>query len=62
MVLAKTVKGKRFADIEDKNGWHGRPLPADMAQRAVAALGGERNLHLPPVSPHPGSLRPRANC
>ncbi len=41
MILARTVKGKIFAEIEDKNGWHGRPLPPDMAQRAVSALGGE---------------------
>ena len=63
VVLARTVKGKGFAEIEDKNGWHGRPLPADMAQRAVAALGGERNLHVTtpaPVimTPH-GATRPR---
>jgi transketolase len=51
VVLARTVKGKGFAEIEDKNGWHGRPLPADMAQRAVAALGGNRNLHVTTVSP-----------
>jgi len=51
VVLARTVKGKGFAEIEDKNGWHGRPLPADMAQRAVAALGGERNLHVTTASP-----------
>jgi transketolase len=51
VVLAQTIKGKGFAEIEDKNGWHGRPLPADMAQRAVAALGGERNLRVTTVSP-----------
>ncbi|MGH3199528.1 MAG: hypothetical protein ACRDNT_27210 [Streptosporangiaceae bacterium] len=34
-MLARTVKGKGFAEVEDKNGW---PLPADMARRAVAAL------------------------
>jgi transketolase len=51
VVLAKTVKGKGFAEIEDKNGWHGRPLPAEMAARAVAVLGGERNLHVTTVSP-----------
>ena len=51
VVLARTVKGKGFAEIEDKNGWHGRPLPAVMAQRAVAALGGDRNLHVTTVSP-----------
>ena len=63
VVLARTVKGKGFAEIEDKNGWHGRPLPADMAQRAVAALGGDRNLHVTTASParhdspHPAHVR-----
>ncbi|HEU5393002.1 MAG TPA: transketolase [Streptosporangiaceae bacterium] len=51
VVLAKTVKGKGFAEIEDKNGWHGRPLPAGMAERAVAALGGQRNLRVTTVRP-----------
>lgn len=51
VVLAQTVKGKGFAEIEDKNGWHGRPLPADMAERAVAALGGQRNLRVATVRP-----------
>jgi transketolase len=51
VVLAKTVKGKGFAEIEDKNGWHGHPLPADMAQRAISALGGERNLHAATARP-----------
>ncbi len=46
VVLAGTVKGKGFAEIEDRNGWHGRPLPAGMARRAVAGLGGERNLQV----------------
>jgi transketolase len=46
VVLARTVKGKGFAEVEDKNGWHGRPLPAEMADRAVAALGGQRNLRV----------------
>ncbi|HET9968221.1 MAG TPA: transketolase [Streptosporangiaceae bacterium] len=51
VVLAQTVKGKGFAEIEDKNGWHGRPLPAEMAERAVAALGGKRSLRV--TSPRP---------
>ena len=51
VVLARTVKGKGFAEVEDKNGWHGRPLPADMAERAVAALGGHRNLRVTTARP-----------
>src|SRR5262249_50765197 len=30
--------------VENKNGWHGKPLPPEMAQRAIKELGGIRNL------------------
>ncbi|MBV9381564.1 MAG: transketolase, partial [Streptosporangiaceae bacterium] len=30
--------------VEDKEGWHGRPFPPDMAERAIAELGGIRNM------------------
>ena len=30
--------------MEDREGWHGKPLPAEMAERAIAELGGERHL------------------
>ncbi|HKV83858.1 MAG TPA: transketolase, partial [Ktedonobacterales bacterium] len=44
LIIAKTVKGKGFPEIENQNGWHGKALPADMAQRAIAELGGERHI------------------
>jgi transketolase len=44
VILAKTVKGKGFSEIENSPDWHGKPLPADMAERAIAELGGERHL------------------
>jgi transketolase len=44
VIIARTVKGKGFSELENKEGWHGKPLPEDMAKRAVAELGGERNL------------------
>jgi len=44
VVLAKTIKGRGFSEVENKNGWHGKPLPPDMAQRAIKELGGIRNL------------------
>src|SRR5439155_457368 len=34
VVLARTKKGAGFSEIADKEGWHGKPLPADMAERA----------------------------
>src|SRR5262249_40573275 len=33
-----------FPEVEDKEGWHGRPFPPDMAERAIAGLGGVCNL------------------
>jgi transketolase len=44
VVIARTVKGRGFSEIENKDGWHGRALPPDMAERAIAGLGGERNI------------------
>ncbi len=44
VILARTLKGRGFSEVEDKEGWHGKPLPPEMAERAVIELGGERNL------------------
>ena len=27
VILAKTVKGRGFSEVENKEGWHGRPFP-----------------------------------
>jgi transketolase len=51
VILARTIKGKGFSEVEDKEGWHGRPFPLDMAERAIAELGGVRNLTI--RGPHP---------
>ena len=44
LIVARTIKGKGFPEIENKNGWHGKALPKDMADRAIAELGGEHNI------------------
>jgi transketolase len=54
VVLARTIKGKGFSEIEDKDNWHGKALPPDMAERAIAELGGVRNLHVHTQPPEPG--------
>ena len=46
VVIARTIKGKGFTEIENKDGWHGKALPPDMAERAIAELGGERDLRI----------------
>src|SRR4029077_8720487 len=52
--LAKTVKGKGFSEIENKDGWHGKALPPDMAERAIKGLGGKSNLKFKTIKPEPG--------
>jgi len=55
VILARTVKAKGVPNLEDVNGWHGKALPADMAVRAIAALGGPTDLHTRGALPQPGS-------
>ncbi|MFE9689473.1 transketolase [Micromonospora sp. NPDC005806] len=62
VVLARTVKGKGVPEIENKPDWHGKALKPDMAERAVAALGGVRQIRVtaPPPEPLPPSGPPAA--
>jgi transketolase len=53
VILAKTIKGKGFAEVEDSPDWHGKPFPEDMAERAIAALGGVRNAVVRGSQPDP---------
>jgi transketolase len=39
VILAKTIKGKGVSFLEDKNGWHGKPLKEEELQKALAELG-----------------------
>ncbi len=55
VILARTVKGKGVAEVEDKEGWHGTVLPRDLAERAVAALGGPSSLLVTSLQPDPAS-------
>jgi len=58
VILARTRKGRGFSEVEDREGWHGRPLPPEMAERAIVELGGER--HLTVSGLRPGGGTPRA--
>jgi len=61
-ILARTEKGRGFSEVQDKENWHGKPLPAEMAERAILELGGQRNLRvrgpLPEPSGHPDRPEP----
>jgi transketolase len=62
VVLARTIKGRGFSEVEDHEGWHGKPFPPDMAARAIAELGGERSLRvrgpLPDAAPDTAPAAP----
>jgi len=38
VILAKTLKGAGVSFLQDKEGWHGRPLTKEEAARAIAEL------------------------
>jgi transketolase len=42
VLLARTIKGKGVAEVEDENGFHGKPL--DDPRHAIEELGGERDM------------------
>jgi transketolase len=54
VIVARTIKGKGFKEIENKEDWHGKALPAELAQKAIAELGGERHLRVETARPEPG--------
>ncbi|MFJ8822917.1 transketolase [Streptomyces sp. NPDC102467] len=51
-ILARTLKGKGVAAVEDREGMHGKPLPDP--EEAVAELGGDRGIRVE-VAPPPAA-------
>ena len=54
VILARTIKGKGVPEVEDKEGWHGKAFPADLAEEAIRALGGPSDLTVVGPAPEPG--------
>ncbi|MEA5622834.1 transketolase [Nostoc sp. UHCC 0251] len=46
VIIARTKKGKGVASLEDLGGWHGKALKPDDEKKAIAELGGERNIRI----------------
>jgi transketolase len=51
VVVARTVKGKGVAAVENENGWHGKPLEDPDA--AIEELGGLRDIRVDVAKPEP---------
>jgi transketolase len=60
VIVAKTIKGRGFSEVEDRLDWHGKPFPPDMADRAITELGGVRNLVLRGPRPDPVPAKEQA--
>jgi transketolase len=58
VILAKTIKGRGFSEVENKDDWHGKPFPPDMAARAIAELGGVRSIVVRGPRPEPAEPGP----
>ncbi len=55
MIVARTQKGHGVSFLADAEGWHGKALDEEQARRAIAELGGERNVTFTPPKPEPWS-------
>ncbi|HEX5937241.1 MAG TPA: transketolase [Actinomycetota bacterium] len=53
LIVARTVKGHGVSEVADQEGWHGKAMPPDMAERAIAELGGVRSITITPPKPEP---------
>jgi len=59
VIIARTRKGRGYSEVEDRENWHGKPLPPEMAERAITELGGERHVTVAGTRPQPGTPRER---
>jgi transketolase len=55
VILAKTMKGAGISFLQDKEGWHGKPLSKEEAARAIAELqpSAKSGIGVPIPAPNP---------
>jgi len=47
VIIARTLKGKGISFMEDKEGWHGKPVPAEELEKALQEIGEDSELEEP---------------
>ncbi len=62
VILAKTLKGAGISFIQDKEGWHGKPLSKEEAARAIAELQPTAKSGIGHSIPAPNALPAPANA
>jgi transketolase len=55
LVIAKTEKGHGVSFLANQEGWHGKALSEEEAERAIAELGGPREIRVSPTKPEAGA-------
>ncbi|MBI4455213.1 MAG: transketolase [Acidobacteria bacterium] len=55
LIVAKTMKGRGVSFLENKDGWHGKPLSEQEASKAIQELGGESSILIEVPKPLPGT-------
>lgn len=51
-IVAKTMKGRGVSFLENKDGWHGKPVPKDMEEKAIQELNAPvRSMTFPVQKP-----------
>jgi transketolase len=51
LIVARTVKGHGVSFLADAEGWHGKALSPEEADKAIAELGGPRSIAITPPKP-----------
>ena len=60
-IVAKTMKGKGVSFLENKEGWHGKPVPKDKEDQALQELNAQaRSQTFPVQKPAAGQLAQQA--
>ena len=60
LIVAKTIKGKGFSLVENKNGWHGKALNKEQEAQAIQELHPVRSQTYPVQKPAAGQPAPEA--
>lgn len=58
VILARTVKGKGVSFVEDRNGWHGKPLQEKDLQKALQEIGPAPSIDASKLVRPPWKARP----
>jgi len=61
VVIAQTEKGHGVSFLANREGWHGKALSEEEAEKAIAELGGPRDVSVTPPKPETG-VSPRADA